>query len=276
LKRVVPEVKGDTGQIQQIIMNLIINAAEAIGDNKGTIRVALTRILVKADQTETDIFGTVIQPGGYICLDVSDNGCGMDEETQKRIFEPFFTTKFTGRGLGMSAIHGIIKSHDGALQLTSTPGVGTTFKVFFPVPKATDNAEVTLNTTVQIEEAGGTILLVEDEELLLIMGKELLDAMGFSAMTALNGSEALEIYRERGREIDVILMDLIMPVMGGIEAYHELRKLNPTVPIIICSGYGVESVENVIGNDPHAGFVHKPYKPDELRDMLARMMGVVN
>ncbi len=273
LKRVVPEIKGDTGQIQQIIMNLIINAAEAIGENSGTINVALTRMLVNTEQTETDIFGTVIQPGGYICLEVADNGCGMDEETQKRIFEPFFTTKFTGRGLGMSAIHGIIKSHDGALQLTSKPGVGTTFKVFFPTPKTTDNAEATVTPVTLIENTDGTILLVEDEETLRVMAETLLDAMGFSVTTASNGSEALEIYRERGSEIDVIMLDLIMPAMGGIEAYHELRKINPTVPIIICSGFGVGPVEDVIGNDPHAGFVHKPYKPGDLRDVVVKMMG---
>jgi PAS domain S-box-containing protein len=272
LKRVLPKIKGDVGQIQQIIMNLIINAAEAIGDNNGTIRVALTRVLLNADQTETDTFGTLIQPGGYICLEVSDNGCGMDEATQKRIFEPFFTTKFTGRGLGMSAIHGIIKSHDGALQLTTTPGVGTTFKAFFPVPVFADNAEIIPITLTHSQKASGSILLVEDEEILLIMGTSLLEAIGFTAMTASNGSEALEIYRERSSEIDVILMDLIMPVMGGIEAYHELRKINPTVPIIICSGYGVESVEHVIKNDTHAGFVHKPYKPEELRDVMMRMI----
>jgi len=272
LKRVVPEIKGDTGQIQQVIMNLIINAAEAIGENNGAIRVALTRILINVDQTETDAFGMDIQPGGYICLEVSDTGCGMDEETQQRIFEPFYTTKFTGRGLGMSAIKGIIKSHDSALQLESTPGVGTTFKVYFPVPQASGDAETTLPATVPLEEASGTILLVEDEQMLRVMGTELLEAMGFSALTAEDGSEALEIYCERGSEIDVILLDLIMPVMGGIEAYHELRKINTIVPIIICSGYGVESVEEIIGNDPHAGFVHKPYKPEVLQDVLVRMM----
>jgi signal transduction histidine kinase/CheY-like chemotaxis protein len=272
LKRIVPEIKGDAGQIQQVIMNLIINAAEAIGENNGAIRVALTRILIAVDQTETDTFGMLIQPGGYVCLEVSDNGCGMDEETQQRIFEPFFTTKFTGRGLGMSAIKGIIKSHDGALQLSSTPGVGTIFKVYFPVPQASDYAKTTLTVTGPNEEASGTILMVEDEELLRVMGIELLEAMGFSALTAEDGNKALEIYREHGGEIDVILLDLVMPVMGGIEAYHELRKISATVPIIICSGYGVESVEYVITNDQYAGFVHKPYNPSELRGVLMRMM----
>ncbi len=274
LRRDVPEIKGDTGQIQQIIMNLIINAADAIGEANGTIRVVLTKAAFEADHTAKDLFGTFIKPGSYACLEVTDTGCGMDEATMKRIFEPFFTTKFTGRGLGMSAILGIVKSHEGCLQLTSTPGIGSTFKVFFTIPKISDHAKTISVTEPLTEKTVGSILLVEDEEVIRIMGEELLKAMGFSAMTALNGSEALEIYRERSNEINVILLDLMMPVMGGIEAYHELRKINQTIPIIICSGYGLESVEAVIKNDPHAGFVHKPYQPGDLRDVLVRTMGV--
>ncbi|HIJ96165.1 MAG TPA: response regulator [Desulfuromonadales bacterium] len=271
MKRVVKEIQGDSGQLQQIIMNLIINAAEAIGDNPGTITVALSRMLVESDQLELDTFGTAIRSGGYVCLEVSDTGCGMDDETMKRIFEPFYTTKFTGRGLGMSAIRGIVKAHDGTLQLVSAPGVGTTFKVCFPVPeKSEDAAPVSLISALP-EKGGGTILLVDDEQILRDMAELLLDALGFSALTASNGLEALEIYREHGNEIDAVLLDLIMPVMGGVEAYKNLRAINPSVPIIICSGYGVESLEGAIDDDDHAGFVHKPYKPGELRDVIMRM-----
>ena len=275
LKRVVPEITGDAGQIQQIIMNLIINAAEAIGEANGTIRVALTRVQVKDDQIETDTFGTVVQAGGYICLEVTDSGSGMDEDTQKRIFEPFFTTKFTGRGLGMSAIHGIITSHDAILQMTSRPGVGTTFKVLFPLPESPDYTETISTAAASPGKPGATILLVEDEQVLRDMGTELLEAMGFTTLTSQNGKEALELYRAHSGEINVILLDLTMPEMGGIEAYHELRKISPTLPIIICSGYSVESVQDVITNDPHAGFVQKPYKPIELRDALMAKVGEI-
>ena len=274
LKRDVPKINGDTSQIQQIIMNLIINSADAIGEANGTIRVLLSKAYFETDHTAKDTFGTFMKSGRYACLEVVDTGSGMDEVTMNRVFEPFFTTKFSGRGLGMSAIQGIIKSHDGHVQLTSTPGVGTTFKIFFPVPNEPGNAETSATTVSLTEKASGTILLVEDEDTLRIMGESLLETMGFFSVTASNGSEALEIYRERGQEINVILMDLIMPVKGGIEAYHELRKINPAVPIIICSGYGEESVEDFIKNDPHAEFVHKPYKPVELRDVMVGMMGV--
>jgi two-component system cell cycle sensor histidine kinase/response regulator CckA len=273
LKRDVPEITGDTGQIQQIVMNLIINAAEAIGDANGTIGVVLTKIEVKEETAEKDAFGTAILAGGYACLEVSDTGCGMDEETRKRLFEPFYTTKFTGRGLGMSAIRGIVMSHNGTLQLTSAPGVGTTFKVCFPLPEAAGDTVAAQTTSAHSEKAEGTILLVDDEEALLSLGITLLETLGFSTITAQNGREAVEIYRERGNEIDMILLDLIMPVMGGIDAYHELRKIDPEVPIIFCSGYSIESSSAVVDNDRRAGFVHKPYRPDQLRNKMAVLAG---
>jgi len=267
----VPEIKGDTSQIQQIAMNLIINAAEAIGDANGTIRVVLSTAVFEPDQSETDTFGTVILPGRYACMEVTDTGCGMDEETQKRIFEPFYTTKFAGRGLGMSAIRGIVTSHRGMLHLTSTPGVGTTFKVCFPASEPCTSAETALPSPVHSEKKGGTILLVDDEQNLRNLGTALLEAMGYSAVTAQHGREALEIYRERPGGIDMVLLDLIMPVMGGIETYIELRKVAPSLPIIICSGYGIETVADLIVNDFHAGFVHKPFRPEQLREMMTKM-----
>jgi CheY-like chemotaxis protein len=196
----------------------------------------------------------------------------MDEETQKRIFEPFYTTKSTGRGLGMSAICGIIKSHDGILYLNSTPAVGTTFKVYFPVPVVADSTETGLQVSESFDRESGTILLVEDEQILRSMGIDLLETLGFSAIAAQNGREALKIYRERGSEIDLVLLDLIMPEMGGVEAYRELRAINPELPIIICSGYSIESVSNVIDHDNNAFFTSKPYNPKELRNVILRMI----
>jgi PAS domain S-box-containing protein len=267
-----PEINGDSGQLQQIVMNLIINASEAIGDINGTIRVTLSRTFIAAEQTETDTFGTIITPGTYVTLEVSDTGSGMDEETQKRIFEPFFTTKSTGRGLGMSAICGIITSHAAFLNCASTRDVGTTFRVSFPVPVAVDNDAPVAVVSAEDEKTGGTILLVDDEEILRSMGETLLEALGFSTITAQDGCEALEIYRSRGSGIDIVLLDLVMPVMGGIETYHELRGINPLLPIIIYSGFDEDSVEEVIKHDPRTGFVHKPYKPEALRKIMIRMM----
>ena len=275
LDHTVPKIMGDNSQIQQIIMNLIINAAEAIGEKRGTVKVKIVPKEISesiSGHVETDIFGIDIPTASYICLEVSDNGCGMDGATKKRIFEPFFTTKFTGRGLGMSAILGIISSHEGKLQLFSKPRAGTTFRIFFPLPLTADLIETVETKVLPASVTCGTVLLADDEEMLRNMGTNLLDVLGLSCITAINGSDAIAIYRERSNEIDVVILDLIMPEMGGIEAYHELRIMNPLVPIIICSGYGVESVASTIENDIHADFVHKPYRPLELKEKLLGMM----
>jgi CheY-like chemotaxis protein len=198
----------------------------------------------------------------------------MDDETCRRIFEPFYTTKFTGRGLGMAAIHGIVKGHAGYLFLTSTPGTGTTFKVYFPLPEDAAHNETAPSPQASLsdEPAAGTILVVEDEVMLRTLGEDLLVMMGFSCMTAANGLEALEIYRRHAHKIDLVLLDMIMPVMGGIETYHELRSIDPNLPIIICSGYEIDSVADIVEHDAHAAFIHKPYRPEQLRELAVRAM----
>lgn len=273
LKRDVPGISGDNAQLQQVVMNLIINAAEAIGDKKGTIRVDLRKTIIQEGHSETDFMGSAIPARRYACLEVSDNGCGMDDDSRKRIFEPFFTTKFTGRGLGLSAVLGIIKSHDGVLQLTSSPGTGTTFKVYFPLPDSTDASETVLSAeSVPSAKANGTLLLVDDEEVLLTIGSELLNSIGYSVLTASNGRGALDLYRERRSGIDLILLDLNMPEMGGLDTYHELRKMNPNVPIVFCSGYGVDGILKSIDADKNVGRIQKPYKLDLLRSMISKLL----
>jgi len=197
----------------------------------------------------------------------------MDDETKKRLFEPFFTTKLTGCGLGMSAVLGIIKSFGGALQFTSSPGVGTTFKVFFPLSGASASVEPASRAGLfPMAKGNGTILLVDDEEGLRLIGSALLNAMGFSTITASNGREALDIFRLRGSEINLLLLDLIMPEMGGLETYHSLREVAPVVPIVFCSGYHVEEVSGIVEMDGYTGVVRKPYKPDQLREVLLKLM----
>ncbi len=273
MKDDIPMIVGDGSQIQQVIMNLIINASEAIGDGYGTISVGLKKCQVQCDQPEADYFGCAIFPGNYVCLEVADTGCGMSDEGKMRVFEPFYTTKFAGRGLGMSAILGIVKSHNGTIQLTSSPCVGTTFKIYFPLIASHKNLEVALDPAFVKMPAPlkrFTILLVDDEETLRIMEKALLETLGFDALTAANGREALELYKTHSEEIDLIMLDLVMPEMGGVEAYYELRKMNASVPIIICSGYGAESVLEITEVDSNASFLHKPYNPVDLCRVLSR------
>ena len=269
LKRDVPEIIVDDAQIQQVVINLIINAAEAIGDRNGIIKVALRKVDIQDGSSIEDFMGNAILTGGYACLDISDNGCGMNEDVRKQIFEPFFTTKFTGRGLGMSALLGIVKSHDGALQLSTVSGVGTNIKVYLPLPERAASVETDhFSGLVSSGPLKGTILLVDDEESLRSIGSMILQGMGFLAVTAANGREAVELYKTRGSEIDLVMLDMVMPEMGGVETYHELRAIDATVPILICSGYGAESVSDVISADEKAGFLSKPYKPSELGRML--------
>jgi len=279
--RDVPHLTADKAKIQQIVMNLVVNAVEAIGDNNGIVRVALTTAVVEPGQANADYLGGIIAAGTYACLEVSDTGCGMDEETQKRVFEPFFTTKFTGRGLGMSAMIGIIKSHNGSLQLSSKLGEGTTFKVYFPLPAKPDTGELTEDPVVEtggLWSAGNsidkTILLVDDEEELRNTGSSLLVALGFTVITASNGREALELFSDPASAIDLIVMDLTMPEMDGIETYRELRKTAPAVPILFCSGYGNNPISLHIRDDVYADSVSKPYDPNEVRKILARLLGI--
>jgi CheY-like chemotaxis protein len=266
------EITGDRAQIQQVIMDLSFNAAEAIGERKGTIIIALKKKIVQSG-ADADFLGNAIPAGDYACLTVSDNGCGMDIETRKRIFEPFYTTKYTGRGLGLSAALGIVTSHDGALQFSTTPGIGSTFKVFFPLFAVPGIVSAAPAADIFLEKERGTLLLVDDEAQLRIIGGALLKAMGFTVMTATGGREAIKIHRENSLKIDLILLDLLMPEMDGIETYRLLRQISPTIPIVICSEGNAEDLAQDFTDDPFAECVQKPYKPDQLRNMFIKLIG---
>jgi PAS domain S-box-containing protein len=267
-------INADSSQIQQIIMNLIINAAESIGDNNGTINISLKKAGFSAAHPEKDFFGRIIAPGPYICLDVSDNGCGMDNETMNRIFEPFFTTKFVGRGLGMSSTLGIIKSHDGALQLISRPGIGTNFKVYLPLCEGRDCFETApVKVAPALAKGKGSILLVDDEEDLRLIGTIHLNKTGYSAITAANGIEALTIFREQEDKIKLIILDLLMPEMDGIETHKRIRKMSTSIPILFCSGCSKNEVSAEILEDGHTGFLQKPFDQISLQCALLEMLG---
>ncbi|HIJ82486.1 MAG TPA: response regulator [Desulfuromonadales bacterium] len=264
-------ITGDASQLRQVVMNLLINASEAIGDTQGEVQVSLSRTVIEPGQSKLDHLGTAIPGGAYIFLDVTDNGCGMSDDVRGKFFEPFFTTKFTGRGLGMSAVLGIINAHKGALQFDSQPGRGTTFKVYLPVQPRIEEVE---KTTPHVEmdhwKGTGTVLLVEDEEQLLTMLKFMLHHLGFTTLNATNGKEALELFIKHADDITLVVTDLDMPVMDGCELIRELKKLRQELPIIVSSGLGDEAVtaQAQVALADIAGMISKPFNFEKLRDVL--------
>ena len=268
-----PAIMGDDSQLRQIVMNLIINASESIGDIQGEVRVSLSKAVIKAGQSENDHNGKTIPPGEYLCLEVTDSGCGMDDESKRRIFEPFYTTKFTGRGLGMCAVLGIITSHDGALQLFSQPGHGTTFKVYLPAQVSAVTVEETVQQITPAPWKGNaTILLAEDEEQVTMILKTMLETLGFTVIEAADGREALDLYQKNAADITLVMADMGMPVMDGYELFHELKKLNPVLPVIVSSGFGDAEVTSRIVREDIAGIISKPYYYDQLREVLKSVL----
>ena len=270
----VPTIRGDASQLKQVVMNLLLNASEAIGEAQGVIFISLIKAVLEPGQADCDYFGKAIAPGCYLVMEVNDNGCGMNEETKRRIFEPFYSTKFTGRGLGMSAVLGIIAAHKGALQLASLSGHGTTFKIYLPAQDSTAaEEEMAPQAAGEQWQGSGTILLAEDEDQIALMVKAILEELGFTVITAVNGREALELYQKNAAEVTLVVTDIGMPVMNGYELFHELKKLDPKLPIIISSGFGDKEVAATIAQDAIAALVSKPYSFEQLEKVLKSVVG---
>lgn len=266
----IPIIKGDDNQIRQVVMNLIINASEAIGDAQGEIRISLARAEIREGQSDRDHLDLPIPPGTYVCLEVHDNGSGMDDETKQRLFEPFYTTKFSGRGLGMSATLGIITAHKGALQFSSQRGRGTTFRIFLPlqVQVSAEHQPATQVASSERWQGGGTILLAEDDDQIRMIARIMLEELGYSVIEAEDGKVALELYRKNAAEISLVMTDIGMPVIDGYALIRELKMIKPDLPIIISSGFGDISVTTRIPREEIAGLVCKPFNFDHLREVM--------
>ncbi|KAA3612000.1 MAG: PAS domain S-box protein [Calditrichaeota bacterium] len=267
-----PVVEVDTAQIRQVIMNLIINASDAIGEESGVISITTGAIECDESYLHSTYLNDNLKQGIYAYLEVSDTGIGMDKETQTKIFDPFYTTKFTGRGLGLAAVLGIMRGHNGAIKIYSEPGKGTSFKALFP---SSDKNAVSLNTepkSTQKIEADGTVLIVDDEDTIRALGRQALEKSGFSVLTAEDGREGLKVYKKSMDEISVVLLDMTMPHMNGEETFRELRQLNPKIKVILSSGYNEQEATNNFTGKGLAGFLQKPYRASELiekvRDLI--------
>ena len=263
-----PAITADATQIRQIILNLITNASEALGEHSGVISVSTGVMDCDRVYFRTTYLDEDLPEGRYVYVEVADTGCGMDQDTCGKIFEPFFTTKFTGRGLGLAAVLGIVRGHRGAIRVYSEPGEGTTFKVLFPAvdqPATPHRGE----TAAPEELRGtGTVLLVEDEEHVRKTGQHMLERMGFTVLTAVDGREGVRVFREHADEIDCVLLDLTMPNMDGVEAFQELRRIREGVPVILASGYNEQDATQRFTGKGLAGFVQKPYG---MQDLQAKM-----
>lgn len=261
-----PAVIADSSQIRQIVINLVINGAEAVGEGQGLVRVSLYRNEAAPGGQEKDYLGRDIEPGWYVCMKVTDSGCGMSDEVRQHIFDPFFTTKFTGRGLGMPAVLGIISSHHGALQLDTAPDRGTAFTVWLPAEPM--DAEGAFHEQSDGCPGKGTILLVEDEELVRALCREMLSELGYEVAEAADGCEALELFRQRRQEIVMVVTDIGMPLMDGYALSRELKSIAPELPIVISSGFGDTVIAERLPAGMISGVVNKPFRLAQLREVL--------
>jgi PAS domain S-box-containing protein len=253
-----PSVEADTTQLQQLVMNLVINGAEAIGEDGGTVLISTGRQNVDDAYIASALTADSIRPGEYVDLQVHDTGAGMSQDTLDRIFDPFFTTKFTGRGLGLAAVLGIVRGHKGAIKVYSTPGRGTTFKVLFPA-SGQAAARPAPRLDLHNAPAGKTVLVVDDEAIVRRTAKAMLERHGYAVVLAENGREAVDLYKVLVDKIDLVLLDMTMPILGGEETFRLMKGIHPNVRVVLSSGFNeVEAIRRFTGKGL-AGFLQKPY-----------------
>lgn len=274
IERGLPNIFADPGQIRQILLNLVTNASEAIGERSGVITVSAGATRCDMEYLRKTELCDQLPEGLYVHLEVADTGCGMDPETRRRLFEPFFSTKFTGRGLGLAAVLGIVRAHRGALVVYTEPGKGSSFKVLFPALEQAgkDGGTDRGGRGKGLWRGRGTVLLVDDEESLRALGAKMLGQMGLTVLTAPDGCEAVKCYRESGGDIDLVMLDLTMPRMDGAETFGELRRINPEVRVVMASGYSKDDVLARFPGRGLAGVVQKPYTLSVLRDTLSKLL----
>jgi two-component system, cell cycle sensor histidine kinase and response regulator CckA len=268
-----PRIQVDATQLRQVLMNLVINASDAIGDRSGVI--AIRTGLMTADRAYLDraLLSAELQPGIFAFVEVSDTGAGMSEETISHIFEPFFSTKFPGRGLGLASVLGIVRGHRGALRVHSLVDRGSTFRFLLPVPDVQLDVEEEPQKLSPAFVGEGALLLVDDEETIRAVAGRMLEALGFRVLTARDGREAIRIHAEYAQEFTCVIMDLTMPHVDGEEAMRALRSKNPAQRVLLISGYNPQDSVNRLLRPGLTGFLQKPFNLSELTSALHALLG---
>lgn len=267
-------IDADAGQLQQVVMNLILNASEAIGEANGVVTISTYEKQVDARQIAAMYSDAQIAPGRFVCFEVSDTGCGMTPEVQARIFDPFFTTKFTGRGLGLAAILGIVRSHHGAIRVVSRPGVGTTFTVLLPTSAALRQDLPSTASTPPASLNGVTLLAVDDDPEVLDAVETVLTGRGCRVKSADSGPRALELFRQSPYAYDVVLLDMTMPGMSGEAVYDALCAIRPNVNVVFSSGYAeAPRVDTRTDARLRVRFIRKPFTIDQLSEAILSAAG---
>ena len=260
-------VEVDQGQIEQVLLNLYVNAWQAMPAG-GELYLETENVTLDKDYVKP----FDLEPGRYVKVSITDTGVGMDEATQQRIFEPFFTTKDMGRGtgLGLASVYGMIKNHDGMINVESKKGEGTTFAIYLPASKK----EITKEKELSHEVFRGkeTVFLIDDEDMIIDVSQEIIKALGYTVLVARSGKEAIEIYEKNKEKIDMVILDMIMPGMGGRETYDRMKDINPDIKVLLSSGYGIDGEAEEILERGCDGFLQKPFNMKKLSQKIREIL----
>jgi len=272
LEQGLPPVEADRGQIQQVFMNLALNAAEAIGSQEGRIAVGTGVQDVDDRYLRLHAEAAELRPGKYVYLQVRDTGCGMDDATRARIFDPFFSTKFTGRGLGLAAVAGILRGHKGAITVSSAPGKGSCFTVLFAAAEGAAGVRPAAARNAALQ-GSGAVLVVDDEKSVRELVKKVLERHGYTVLLAESGVAAIDLLKRHPGDIALVVLDLSMPRMGGDEALPELRKIRPGIKVLVSSGYSESETMTLFQGQRVSGFIQKPYTGAGLAEKVKACLG---
>ena len=257
-------VRGDASQMSQVLLNLAINASHAMADQGG-------RLTLKTSNVDSTGNSKPSPAGPFLLVEICDEGCGIPRENLKRIFEPFFTTKENGSGLGLAMVYGIVQNHEGHIEVDSRVGHGTTFKLFFPVFEGVRSVPAPAPKAAPVH-GRGRILVVDDEEIIRNMANKMLRRLGYDVVTKTDGMEGLSYYREHHQEVDLVILDMIMPNMDGRDCFRALKRVNPEVQAILSTGYSLNQTVQEILDEGLLGVINKPYEFNQIADVVSRAL----